>query len=41
MDHTQHNAIVNFLWGIADDVLKPGGETEGLVHRILEPGNAK
>ena len=22
MDHTQHNAIVSFLWGIADDVLR-------------------
>src|SRR5713101_441263 len=22
MDHTQHNGIVSFLWGIADDVLR-------------------
>ena len=22
MDQTQHNAIVNFIWGIADDVLR-------------------
>jgi hypothetical protein len=22
MDHVQHNAIVNFIWGIADDVLR-------------------
>jgi type I restriction enzyme M protein len=22
MNHTQHNALVNFIWGIADDVLR-------------------
>ena len=22
MDHAQHNQIVNFIWGIADDVLR-------------------
>jgi type I restriction enzyme M protein len=22
MDHAQHSAIVNFIWGIADDVLR-------------------
>ncbi|QDT38355.1 hypothetical protein Pan189_27480 [Stratiformator vulcanicus] len=22
MDHSQHNNIVNFIWGIADDVLR-------------------
>jgi hypothetical protein len=22
MGHTQHNTIVNFIWGIADDVLR-------------------
>ncbi|MDY6954187.1 MAG: type I restriction-modification system subunit M N-terminal domain-containing protein, partial [Thermodesulfobacteriota bacterium] len=22
MDYTQHNGIVNFIWGIADDVLR-------------------
>lgn len=22
MNHTQHNQIVNFIWGIADDVLR-------------------
>jgi type I restriction enzyme M protein len=22
MDHTQHNTIVNFIWSIADDVLR-------------------
>jgi hypothetical protein len=22
MNHSQHNSIVNFIWGIADDVLR-------------------
>jgi hypothetical protein len=30
MEHDQHNAIVNFIWGIADDVLfRPGSKPSG------------
>src|SRR4051812_44742895 len=36
MDPATHNAIVNFIWGIADDVLR---DPLGMVPAVVAPGD--